>query len=458
MIKKLYKIIRRYSVYLLIFITVFTIISLAYFQFRTTRDGDSGSYYYFVRMFHGETLSFPDIMRPPIYPFLLLVTTIISGNNFSSALFFIQTGFLSLGFVFLYILGKRIFKNAPITCLILFFCLIFYPATRLVNLVGPESLMMIGVIIFIYISSYIQKNAAYMLLIVLLLTILTFTKPIFLYFPIVLCIFYIFLWWKRFLTKKHIITFGITLIFLYVLPVLLWSYGNKLKSGYFTFSNIQEINIVGKLLQYNMVDKGPDIVDKFPVKQLIVRSNKTDPYALIRIIEEAHKTESWDKHAFELSLYEYGNVVMRNNLPEYVMKSFYLIPFILSDVTNFSLHQPDFQIVGFSGLFFQKIIILYQYYFIMILQPLFNLLLILSVINGIRYYIDALNKKISTYSYVYLLLSILLAYVLITITFSSFDDNFRLMVPYYFEIILLFSMTLCDLVRGARTLSRSLIK
>lgn len=458
MIRELYKTIRKYSLHIFIFIIVFTVISLAFSQFGTMQTNDSGSYFYLIRMFRGEAVSFPNLMRPPIYPFFLLLMNVLGKTNFQSFIFFAQIGFLAIGFVFLYALSKSVVKNKIIVCLTLFFCFICYPSIYLINIIGPELLILVGVIIFLYISVYIRKNALYMLLIALLLVILTFTKPIFLYFPIVLCIFYIFLWWKRFLTKKHIIIFGISIILLYILPVMLWSYGNKIHNGYFTFSNIQEINTVGKLLQYRMIDEGPDVVDNFPIKQSVVKYNETDPYNLMGDVEKARAMQSSERYAFELSLYKYGNVVYQNNFREYSIKSFYLIPSVLSNVTTFSLQQPNYQVSIHSNLVFRIIFMLYQYYFITILPSLLCPLLTLSIINGVRYFVMALYKKMSIFSYFYLLLLCFLSYCFITITFGSYESYFRLMGPFYFEAVLLFLMTVYDLVRGAQILSRRYIK
>jgi hypothetical protein len=447
-ISLLRKYLLRCAPYVFIFAGIFVLIYAIYSQFGTMWDYDSGSYYYLVSIYRGEIPAFPDIMRPPLYPLFLLLTYILGGKyHFFSTLYCAQSALMSFGFVLLFSLGKKLFNNTILSSFYIIFCFLCYPAVRLLALIGPEGLLTVLIVVFLYISMFIQKNVLYMIFIVCVLTALTFTKPIFLYFPVIVGVFYIFLTIKQFITKRHLCMFFLGIIFLYCIPVFLWSNGNLNRNKYFTFSNVKEINVLGKLLQYNLIDKGPDTVDALPIKQWVYQFHGINPYSLINDIQMAHGANAYEQRAIELALYTYGSRTYQYNFLEYTLKSLKYVPFVISSIADYSQYAPNTQNTTSSEVMFYLYITLYKYCYIHIISLSFVALFVLSMANGVRYCVEP-NTKMSKYSYVFLLLCIFTIYYIVVVAFAGYDSFPRFMSILYFEVILLFFMTLYDLARG----------
>ena len=122
--------------------------------------------------------------------------------------------------------------------------------------------------------------------------------------------------------------FTVLSVLLIALPAWGWSYANMAINGYFTFSRVQEVDLAGKLFQYDMIQKGPDLVNGVDVKGMLLKypDKEMDINTKIDRINASYDSDnSVDRRPFDFLLYDFSKITLLHNMPEYVMKTFMMI-------------------------------------------------------------------------------------------------------------------------------------
>lgn len=430
---------QKYGSYIFMFLSIFVFLETVYLDIGIVRDNDYASYLYMI-----EDSGLPDLMRPIVYPLILQFAWKIEGATFVSTLFTIQVLLLTCALLLVYKISRTVFTNKSITLLVVVVCLLNAQTTQFINRMSPEMTLLFFTSLFVYFFIKTKDHLGYIFPMILSLTALTFTKPIFLYFPIPVFIAYLFLQTRQRFAVRSIGLFALFLFLLYVMPVFVWSYSNKIKDGYFTFSNIRQINTIGKLIQYDLIDRGPEMITSFPVKTMVLSHLDENPYELIETIIRKYQLSEGDQRRFQFSLYQYGEIILKQNLPEFLTKSLFLIPSLLKTAPSFNVECPKQYLPCYARHFIAKI----NNFFAPIASSVLLFFLLAFSGNFIRYCIAVIKNKLNSYGYLYIALFTLLAYYLFTASMGTYDDQIlRIFTPIYFEMTLLIFMTSYDVWR-----------
>jgi hypothetical protein len=446
------QIVRKYRLHALVFITAFSFMLTLFSQLGMNLDTDSYSYMYFISERDDLYQNIINIARPPVYPAITWLASLQGYLNFPVLLFVIQSIIISFGFLTLYTIVNKIIHSVLPAILILGWGLMQFSALYFVNRVNPEITVMTGVIIYIYLAVIFLKDARWTLPIVLFLTLLTFTKPAFLYLPLVLIFLLLFLFAHRYVTKKHIRKFLILSLFFYIIPVCLWSYGNRMFNKYFTFSNTMENIMIGKLSQYHMIDRGPEIINGFPIRQMIMNNYDPSPYIMFGNIQTEYQLAGDNRFQIRNAIYKYGNTVLRNNWADFVLNSIRLIPTVLYSLSGPVVSTPDC-VNQFNGLSLHNTFLCSGREYIFITKAQYAIagvskiltmpLLMLSTFWFFLYLLLLRRNHNQIYIYTYLVVYLTVLYFVLITALGLYDNNYdRILVPVRLPLGLLFYMTL----------------
>lgn len=421
----------KYFIHIILLLSLIIFFEVIFRPLGLQHDPDSDSYLYFVR--DANIQQIPNVMRPLVYPLIVYMTSL---PRFYPTLFHFQAFMISLAFVLLYSLAKRFLHNNIIIVGLILSCIFNYQSVQFINFMNPEATLSLEALLLVYFLAMTHNSSKYILPSVLCMVLLTFTKPIFLYFPVVILPLYWLLSFHNQQWKKRFKKLAVLLIIFYVIPVMGWSYGNKLRNDFFGFSIIRDINTIGKLHQYNLLDKGLEITNGLPIKRMISQYKNADPYDMMASIEKHYNLIGDDAFRFERALYKYGNQALRQNSPEYLIKSVFLIPKILTTLKEYPIHN-DYPYV-------KKYFILEYNYYAPIASAVLPYILLLSTLNMLRMYQKLRKKTLTAYRFTYAITFTVVFYYIGMVSLGGYEQYSRLLSPLYFVIALLCFMTIYD--------------
>lgn len=214
---------------------------------------DSSSYIQFANKI--SQWQIPDIShRTPTYPLYLLA---FFGNLKLAAITQLVIG--SLSNVLLYLIGIKLFKRPWLVFLAVIVISSDYFIASFNSFILTECLSTFLLLLSLYFHILIlTKNTAKKIFALAIIsdTLLIFVRPNLFLLPIFILVFtlcYFFLYEKRNEESRKIKIFSVSSIILNVFFIFSWCYLNLFQNNYFTISRIGDINILGKLLQYDIV-------------------------------------------------------------------------------------------------------------------------------------------------------------------------------------------------------------
>lgn len=253
--------------HLALFILFFSLISLVFFPLGKGETPDSYSYTYLIR-----GLGYvPDIQRPIVYPVYLLILDLLGRNKFYYDSLFLVSNYMILALTFLMIYNFLL--KTKVNKLFIFVSIIFvilnFQITQWGNIVGPEILLQFFlafhlICVYNYFRSPSLKNN---IIVAVSFLLLSFTKPITLYYPVLFVLFILaFTNAKR--NLKLVKNLGLILL-IYLTPVIFWIAGNGIKNGIYTFSIIKNVNLTGKVIQYSLAEPALRNSQFLPLKKYL---------------------------------------------------------------------------------------------------------------------------------------------------------------------------------------------
>jgi hypothetical protein len=292
-----------------IFFIFFIVILKVYSPVGPIIDGDSPSYTYFI---HFKQI---DYQRPPAYPALLFLINSISPyptTQFFTKLFIVQTILISLSALFGFLTLHKLTKHAFMSFLVTVLGVFYIPLIKYVNYLNPEILLTFFITLMCYLSINIEafKSKTNLAIFITIASLSTLTKPIMLYSIFIVLIFFLLLFIARCITKRTLLfSFGAMLL-IWLLPIVTWSYGNITNYQVFTYSKIQEVAILGKLISYNMLDLGPENINNIPIKSLLLASSNSDIWSRLAKITNQN---IYSYQPLSNAIFSYGRKVILKN-------------------------------------------------------------------------------------------------------------------------------------------------
>lgn len=252
--------------------------------------------------------------RLPGYPLLMNLVFAFAGRGNLGALSAVQAALFVVATVELYALLYLVLQRAWAAALV---ALLVGSNTMLLSYVKPilsEALTLFLLVnLALAVACCIRRMDARMLWIVAgWMVVLFLTRPEWIYAPVPLFAYFALLAWRRGLLRRltpHLATATLALYLVlggYVLA-------NRIENGYTGVTYIQNINTLGKVMQYGMQDQAPPryagltrVVDSY------VARGDTDPWDVLR-----SGYPPITPHYFAL-LGEYGSAIIREHPLEYL--------------------------------------------------------------------------------------------------------------------------------------------
>lgn len=418
---------------------------------------DSGSYFYLLES--SITSKIPNIMRPLSYPLFLLLGSRFFPDKPFHAVVLVQVVMYAYSALFVYLLASRFMSSRFCIFLCMIFLLFNFNTIPYVSFLIPEtlSLFLLTAFIFWFGMTFDRLRDADIIFLVFFMTFLAFTKPSFVYFPVVVVLYFFLLALFRIVSLRHLLLLVCCSILFILLPVWGWSYGNKVNSNYYTFSNIQEINLSEKLFLYNLEEEGPDVVNGIPVKSILMKLY--DPrygiYGVLEFIEQNYSSN--DYYNFAYALFDFSRQTYSRNFFTYTVKSLQLMPNIF-----FRLKEGD----GISYLLDNSTVILdenhplkvwmdkyiraYILLFIYLLKPVVIIFVVLSIVYLIRDIERIFRKKITKDRIFYIFVFLTILYYTVAVSFGAYDQFDRMFSPVNFLIIFMLFMVISRTIQTGK--------
>lgn len=422
------------------FVLSFFILIASFKNFALTRYADSESYLQFLIETPPRNFS----VRPPAYPYFLKIANGLFGLQHLPA---IQIIIFSITLGIIVVTAHNLFHqpllNAFVAIALFFFTTFNLQVTQMVPFIAPEIILFFFTWIHVaLIKKYIYCNKQISEVFVFLSCMPLFlTKPIFLYYPILLTIFLFFR--RKFLLQKKIDqkftfkTIGGLILALSSIAIVVghnYYYQNKL-----IYSRIQEVNLVGKVLQYDLPAPKSAQAQYASSHQLVKQLKAKNEYNPWVLFTKLHQQPNNLPMIEEVISYAHKTVFY--NFDIFFLKSTQLITEALSD-------QPRWPAMIFSEVKHSKISILEfrnGYYYRFYSQTLgklnnqrnlFKILIGLTLISS--FYGLLKNGRHSKLNHFLLYLIILNFYLFYILVFGAYEQYSRLRAP--FDGLLLLTM------------------
>ena len=374
--------------------------------------------------------------RTPIYPIFLNLTTFFSGNfgvpilsnGFNTAMektILLQSMLGIFGMVLLYqtLRGAGIpFLASYIYTLFTSFNLLVFGWERILMAESLSTFWLVSLLFFIVKILKTEKTVYYFLLLPLFI-IGFLIKPFYVFLPFFLTPFLCF---RR--TKKAILP-GVIVLLGFYLSVWGYTVRNEAVFHYRGVNKVSEINMLGKILQFDLNLEGAKNESFFynSVKEYRMKKGEPMPYRFLEVYDFYHKPEL----VAELGRFNY--TVIKSNFPDYFFKSVRQIPEAVVDISElYVLRKPEENLLGFI---FFKVAEVYQK------MQYLNFIVFFSFFAAISLFLKQRNIK-----YVFLsILGVISLYQILFSVFLSYGEFGRLISP-GLPIIFLFSFYSYDLI------------
>ena len=239
---------------LLLFIFLYRILYFFLYPHKILYNSDSVTYFIPVDLFHGKI----DLYRTLVYPYLIKFFKYVTGDYFLSGIIYFQQilSFLSI-IPFYYVLKQNVQNRTLIVLSVLFYGCFPLIINQNIN-INPESLCIVGSVVFMYfLSVYIHKpTRIYAFVVGILPLFLIMLKPVYL---IALLICFLFFFAKLFVRSEQKTTlWGVLGILVSIAGVWGYSEMNRKNNGEFTLSKISMVNIFLNVIISDAYKSGGD--------------------------------------------------------------------------------------------------------------------------------------------------------------------------------------------------------
>ncbi|HLX57154.1 MAG TPA: hypothetical protein VKR83_09040 [Ktedonobacteraceae bacterium] len=287
---------------------------------------DSESYFVSVRQIQA-TSNPVGPWRLPVYPLLIILMHAVAGQGYLMVVSILQGVLYVLTALEFYMLAALILKRGWLAFLISLFV-----STNLILLSYSKPIMTEGlslwllttfVLCAIYFVKTLQVRILWLVLICLLL--LCFTRPEWAYFPILFYAYLFFLLIPRHDRRRLLLPILASVVVIYA---LIGSYiaVNALHNGYAGLSYIENINLLGKILQYNMQNEAPAQYQQIShALDTFVAKGIRSPFAILYAVPELARNYAKPSADFAIA------IIVRHP-GEFFLKT---IPYIFSSLTYY---------------------------------------------------------------------------------------------------------------------------
>ncbi len=406
------------KLFILYFSISLMVIVLVFGRFKSKTNKDSLSYQYFT---HPESeIAF--FHRPPAYPlFLWIIEPIDQLVSSIDVLVVSQILFISLAIAIGGITGYKMSRSTILASMVVIMSVFNLSLNIFTNIIAPESLLFLLTQIHIAILAANFRKIDQTILLIFSALLLTMTKPIFSYWIVPMGLF-MFVFQKEKVKAPNLLIASI--IAIYLLPVLSINLHNYQQTGLFRFSSIKEINLVGKILQYDLVKQGPSQLHLQETKlalQSQIDKGDLNPWNAMSLLpcSRSHCP----------NLFEFTNKTILTNFPQYLVKSAVYFYTILTEIPRLEyLEYYDHVIENEKVEYFKTIwyghahqYIFSQYYRVAILM--------LAAISMVEFFLIIKNQNIKKNDQVYIFCFLLVCYYLAVLSLGSYTAYRRLRAP-----------------------------
>lgn len=317
-----------YVLFVLLVVLGFYII---FFPIGVRTDPDSYGYTYFIDL----TDSANQAERPPVFPAYLYIQSLF-GDIYSSITLRISNYFLNaISIVLIAVLihyYTRSYFWALCCGMVYFFS---YPIFQYSNNLNPEIMLntLFTVHLLVMHLFIIRKNIVFLILIILSLLFLTFTKPVFLYLPLVTFIYIVIISYQKHNQRKKLVLSSFILVLFYTSIIWGWSFRNYKLFNSPSFSITEGINLTGKLLQYNMIY---DInhTKYLPLIKILRQDLPLSDNSIYTKLDRIAQITPPKMNIFTY-IKNYSTSIILQHFPEYSIKSLKEIPKIINEKVDY---------------------------------------------------------------------------------------------------------------------------
>jgi 4-amino-4-deoxy-L-arabinose transferase-like glycosyltransferase len=418
----------------LILIFVFSLLfNLLYFSWGKApiHFNDSASYLSAaesLRHFRLPNLS----VRTPVYPLYLSFFLLFNKLNWA---IFSQVVIGAFSSILLYLIVLRLIKIHWLAFVFALFLALDFGVSNFQSTILTETLAVFLLLLFVYLRGRsLEKKLSWQFLVILLIAdiALIFVKPNFIILPIIIYfleIVFILIWQrKRIFFKKNLALFSLAIII--NLAIIFTHSGiNYLRYGFFGFTAVSDINLLGKAVQYGYIDPNKNYDNPPTLAQetldIVNKYGKDEGTVIFRVDEElAVQGKNTSKNLKEIS-----NYFLKGKKGDFAEKTLKLIPRVFTEKRTFySQPSPKIMDVKLLALKFNwqnKIFnLLNKFKFIGFLVGLPLLFLLLY------------EKKKKEFMFLALII-IISIYNVVIITAFAFNEYYRSRTPVEFLLNLL---------------------
>lgn len=428
LIKKIVIHFRNFFKFLIIFLVFFFLYKNTFLKYELNYYPDSKSYTYLI----DQSDPINTFLRPIVYPFYLYIVKKINLLfNFNKPIICSHLILLSfaqtINLLNIFFITKKNYLLTALGLILLFFN---FQITQFSIVLSPEIVLFFLTSIYIFALIQIKNFDSKLITVLVVLLLMTFTKPVTIYLP--------FLILPLFITKLPALNTSVKNINLVKTSMMLLIYAASIiamqsihlkKYGYSTFSIIKEINILGKVLKYDLRLKNnvPNSLNKAKQNVEFFKKNNPKAYSPWTLVIptfglEAQNANSWAK------LYDYGKLTAKENWFSYLKLSLLELPEIVDEIQtsaygheyvgdkNMQIIESDYH-KTFKSIY-SKIELVLKHFYIKIGLIILLLLALIKKINS--------NNR--SKSYTHLLLSC--AYIFMILALSAYEQYPRLKAPF----------------------------
>jgi hypothetical protein len=226
-----------------------------------------------------------DPLRTPGYPSFVALIYLLAGQGNLSAVGVMQAILFVLATLEMYFLTLLVLRRPWIALIV---GLLMGTSTYLLGFVKP--IIVEGVTLWLTVSLALvvvlfirAMKPAYLWLMAVLILALFMTRPEWVYLPIPLALYLLWLAWRRGMARR-MLPHSLASIALLYLVLGLFIYANASEYGYTGITYVQNINLVGKVLQYHMqAEASPQYAAIVQVADPFVKQGGWDPNQLVKL-------------------------------------------------------------------------------------------------------------------------------------------------------------------------------
>ena len=376
---------------------------------------------------------FPSLaVRSPVYPIFLLIPYVTHSFPLAVKFSLVLTAF---SFVLLYKIFFRLTKNKWLSVFSVLFINLDYSIIQYQAILQTESISIPLFIILFYlhlIQTENNQSKKHLVLTIIFDVLIILLRPSLIIIPISFYIVKIILTKFKFIksaNKKIALRFLSIGLFINLSVVVAQSAINYTKDNMFAVSDVSQINMLGKFIQYNYLDKEytnpPDLLPK--TVKIFNDLNKPDsPHVLLdEMTNQKLVYETFTQH-----IYAMNQFIFENNKLDFHLKTLKLIPQnFKTDRSHYVWYKLEYQ----------------NSKFVITIENIFNKLnqykLICFLIStGIAVYLFT-QKQYPKFICLALILASILS-TIVTITYFSYDeyDRLKIHIEPFLDFLVIYSI------------------